>query len=101
MFTSMSTVGFGDFHPKSDFERLVCTFILIFGVAIFSMIMWNFVAIIETFRTFNDDLDEGEELSRFLACFVNSITKIQCLKILHVVWRSTSILGGEKTVIRE
>ena len=65
MFTSMSTVGFGDYHPKSDFERLVCTFILIFGVAIFSMIMGNFVAIIETFRSFNDDLDEGEELARF------------------------------------
>lgn len=67
MFTSMSTVGFGDFHPKSDFERLVCTFILIFGVAIFSMIMGNFIAIIETFRHFNDDLDEGEELVRFFS----------------------------------
>lgn len=65
MFTSMSTVGFGDYHPKSDFERVVCSVILVFGVAIFSMIMGNFVAIIETFQTFNDDLDEGEDLLRF------------------------------------
>lgn len=49
MFTSMSTVGFGDYHPKSDFERVLCSVILVFGVAIFSMIMGNFIAIIETF----------------------------------------------------
>ena len=65
MFTSMSTVGFGDFHPKSDFERIVCSVILVFGVAIFSMIMGNFIEIIQTFQTFNDDLDEGEDLNRF------------------------------------
>ena len=47
MFTSMSTVGFGDYHPKSDFERVIITIILIFGVAIFSMIMGNFISIIE------------------------------------------------------
>ena len=65
MFTSMSTVGFGDYHPKSDFERIVCTVILVFGVAIFSMIMGNFIAIIDEFNTFNDDLDDGEQLARF------------------------------------
>ena len=38
-FTSLSTVGFGDFHPRSDFERLVCAAMLTFGVAIFSILM--------------------------------------------------------------
>lgn len=65
MFTTMSTVGFGDFHPKSDIERLVCILILVGGVAIFSMIMGNFINIIEEFRTFNDELDEGEKLLKF------------------------------------
>lgn len=41
-FTSLSTVGFGDFHPRSDAERLFCAFILLFGVAIFSLIMGSF-----------------------------------------------------------
>lgn len=52
-FTSLSTVGFGDFNPKSDFERLICMFILMFGVAIFSYIMGNFIQIVEQVRAFN------------------------------------------------
>jgi hypothetical protein len=42
-FTSLTTVGFGDYHPKSDYERIVVMFILMFGVAIFSYIMGNFI----------------------------------------------------------
>ena len=38
-FTSLSTVGFGDFHPQDNSERIFCIFILLFGVAIFSVIM--------------------------------------------------------------
>lgn len=34
--TSLSTVGFGDFHPKTDWERLACSFMLLIGVATFS-----------------------------------------------------------------
>ena len=34
MFTSLSTVGFGDYHPRSNLERLVVSIILLFGVAI-------------------------------------------------------------------
>jgi hypothetical protein len=42
-FTSLSTVGFGDFHPRSNYERLFCALILLFGVALFSMIMGDFI----------------------------------------------------------
>lgn len=45
-FTSLSTVGFGDFSPRSDFERILCAIILLFGVAIFSYIMGNFIGIL-------------------------------------------------------
>ena len=46
-FTSLSTVGFGDYHPRGDLERLICAFILLFGVAIFSYIMGNFISILD------------------------------------------------------
>ena len=39
MFTTLSTVGFGDFNPKSEIERVIMTFILLVGVATFSYIM--------------------------------------------------------------
>lgn len=45
-FTTLSTVGFGDFHPRSDAERSLCAIILLVGVAIFSYIMGNFIQIL-------------------------------------------------------
>ena len=39
MFTSLSTVGIGDFNPKSEIERIMMTFILLVGVTCFSYIM--------------------------------------------------------------
>ena len=49
-FTSLSTVGFGDFHPRGNIERFVTAFILLFGVAIFSYIMGNFIDILAEFK---------------------------------------------------
>lgn len=64
-FTSLSTVGFGDFHPVNDSERLLCSGLLLFGVAIFSYIMGIFIEILEEFKRLNEGLDEGDSLSRF------------------------------------
>mgnify|MGYP006094390913 CR=1 FL=1 len=64
-FTSLSTVGFGDFHPRSDIERLMCALILLSGVAIFSYIMGVFITIIDEYGNLNADLDEGDQLSKF------------------------------------
>ena len=46
-FTSLSTVGFGDFCPRGDVERILGSMLLLFGVAIFSYIMSKFIAMIE------------------------------------------------------
>lgn len=48
-FTTLSTVGFGDFVPKSDSERIITTFILLIGVACFSYIMGQFIEILLNF----------------------------------------------------
>ena len=63
--TSLSTVGFGDYTPRSDQERLCGAFILLFGVAIFSYIMGIFIEILSTYNLLNADLDDGENLARF------------------------------------
>ena len=65
MFTSLSTVGFGDLHPRGNFERLFCAFILMFGVAIFSYIMGIFIDILSEFQSYNADLDDGDALNQF------------------------------------
>ena len=45
-FTSLSTVGLGDLHPRSNSERLVGAFVLLFGVALTSYIMWSLVSML-------------------------------------------------------
>lgn len=64
-FTTLSTVGLGDYHPKSDFERLLISLVLIFGVAIFSYIMGSFVAILIKMKTINAAYNDGDQLSKF------------------------------------
>ena len=41
-FTSLSTVGFGDYHPTNSFERLVCATIILFGNGVFGLIIGMF-----------------------------------------------------------
>lgn len=36
--TTLSTVGFGDYHPKSNLERLIICTIFLGGLIIFSLI---------------------------------------------------------------
>ena len=66
-FTTLSTVGFGDLAPRSNIERMVCSFILMFGVSIFSYFMGNFIEILTLYQNLNADLDEGDELTKFFA----------------------------------
>ena len=60
-FTSLSTVGFGDLNPRSDTERIFCSFMLCFGVAIFSYIMGIFIEVLEKSKSYSsDDIDYYE-----------------------------------------
>jgi hypothetical protein len=46
IFTTLATVGFGDYTPKSDTERSIMILILLVGVATFSYIMGQFIQIL-------------------------------------------------------
>ena len=64
-FTSLSTVGFGDYVPRSNFERVIGAFVLLLGVAIFSYIMGIFIDILTQFKEFNADFNQDDILSKF------------------------------------
>lgn len=71
-FTSLTTVGFGDLNPRSDFERIYIAFGLLFGVAIFSYIMGEFIDMISNMDQYDDMAgDDGSELSRFFGILRN------------------------------
>ena len=65
-FTTLSTVGFGDYYPRSNAERLLCAFILLFGVTIFSYIMGSYILILNSLKSLNDDFDDGDNLCKWL-----------------------------------
>ena len=64
-FTSLTTVGFGDYNPRSDWERLFIAFGLLMGVAIFSVIMGIFIEIVDKVEKYNAGNDDGDGLSQF------------------------------------
>lgn len=45
-FTTLSTIGLGDYYPMSNYERMLASFGFLLGVAVFSYIMGNFSNII-------------------------------------------------------
>ena len=63
-FTSLTTVGFGDFHPQSDSERIFIACGLLFGVAIFSYIVGELIEVIQKQLKHNES-GEDEELAKF------------------------------------
>ena len=41
-FTTLSTVGLGDFHPKSNTERIFCSVFMLFGAMTTSIMIESF-----------------------------------------------------------
>ena len=70
-FTSLSTVGFGDYYPKNSFERICCTIILLFGNSIFGYIIGDFNGMIQEAKLQVVETDEYEELTRFFNMMEN------------------------------
>jgi len=68
-FTTLSTVGLGDFHPKQNSERILCSFIMLFGVMFTSLLMDSFSKMLTELKTFNKDFDDSERFYLFLGTF--------------------------------
>ena len=63
-FTSLTTVGFGDYYPRSDLERLIGTGIIFLGVVIFSHLCDCFTSILDDYAFYHKILDKGDKLNR-------------------------------------
>ena len=65
-FTSVTTVGFGDYCPKSDFERIILSIFLLLGVNIFSMVAGEFLLMLTSYRKLHEVYEDSEKLNHFL-----------------------------------
>jgi hypothetical protein len=70
-FTSLTTVGFGDYNPRSDIERAFIAFGLLFGVALFSLIMGQFIEMIVDIMESNSLDGDGDHLAKFFGVLQN------------------------------
>ena len=94
MFTTLSTVGFGDLHPRSDSERVLCLMVFIFGNAIFSLILGNFINFIDTYKEFTSDHEDYQNLKRFLSTLnyynngkeVSTVLQVQITNHISHMW---------------
>jgi hypothetical protein len=59
-------VGFGDFYPRNDIERIFIIFVFIIGIRVFGFILNIFLEIINTTRMMGSELDDLDNLNRFL-----------------------------------
>jgi voltage-gated potassium channel len=58
--TTLATIGFGDYCPRADEERMFTVCVFLIGVSVFSYLMGVFIEIIKKFQLLNVDLDEGD-----------------------------------------
>lgn len=65
LLTTVSTVGFGDFYPITNNERISWTVILMFGSMMFSYILSSFVDSILKSRDIFFESSDDFELHRF------------------------------------
>lgn len=64
--TTLSTIGYGDFHPVSINERWIASFILMFGVSVFSFIMGQFIEIMMNYKSLWQ-VGNHKDLSKWIA----------------------------------
>ena len=100
MFTTLSTVGFGDYYPKSNGERMLCIMVFIFGNAVFSLILGNFIAIIDAYKLFMAEFEEYDQLKRFFSTLkyfnseidIPNDLKVKITKHMNHIWMSSKNL---------
>lgn len=63
--TSLSTVGFGDYYPISDEERIIYSFVLLFGVMLFSIFMGQLIDMIIKYKLLDGEFNQDEDLEKF------------------------------------
>lgn len=66
-FTTLATVGFGDYRPCANEEKILACCVFLSGVSVISYLMGIFSEILKKFQKLNVDLDEGDQLVLFFS----------------------------------
>lgn len=82
-FTTLATVGYGDFTPISNAELIVGSIILLFGVTLFSFVMGNFIEMLVQFKSVTAENEDNGALNKWLGLLARFNKGINLPKELH------------------
>lgn len=66
--TTLSTVGFGDYYPVDNSERVVGALLLYFGQAGFNFLVIQFLEVLDNIQMLDNEDDKSDEINKFLNC---------------------------------
>jgi len=75
--TTLTTVGYGDFFPQNNSERLLAIFIMLIGVSLFTYVMGNFTDLITTYDKKLGAVDNASNLHNWLTLLHNFSKNVQ------------------------
>ena len=67
VFTSLTTVGFGDYYPHSDLERILAVVMFLFAGAIFAKALGEFGDILAEYDELKGEIEYSGDLISFMA----------------------------------
>jgi len=62
IITTLAVIGYGNFYPVMNIERIFCMVIMIFGVAFFAYIMGQFIGFVSSLDDLSATTDESTDL---------------------------------------
>mmetsp|Transcript_37046 Transcript_37046/g.56801 ORF Transcript_37046/g.56801 Transcript_37046/m.56801 type:complete len:312 (+) Transcript_37046:173-1108(+) len=65
-FTTLSTVGLGDFHPKTSEERIVCSLVMLFGVMMTTFLTDSLSQTLKDLTSFLKSSDGVQDFNLFM-----------------------------------
>ena len=65
-FTTITTVGLGDYYPVSNFDRLFFSFYILAAVLVFSVVMSELDEVLRTQLSLSQDITDDEGLQQFM-----------------------------------
>lgn len=71
IFTTLTTVGYGDYLARNDYEMGLCIFIMLLGSAWLTLIMSKVTSFVMAFEKIGKTKDKLSELSVFIRCLEN------------------------------
>jgi hypothetical protein len=91
----LATIGFGDYYPISDTERILGVALFLIGSIVFSLLMGVFIQLLKKFLNLDIEFDDSENLNFFfqvLAKFnygvkIDPDVTIKIIKFFEYKWK--------------